>query len=80
MTSAATPSLSCSAMRASGSQPPRCMSSKRTPVVRISSGGLPAAATSPIGTGVGSPSTKKASPSLSTYFISGAFAFHFASM
>ena len=36
-------------MRASGSQPPRCSSSKRTPVMRISSGGLPAAATSPIG-------------------------------
>ena len=67
-------------MRASGSQPPRCISSKRTPVVRISCGGLPAAATRPIGTGDGSPSTKKASPSLSTYFMRGALSFHFASM
>ena len=38
--------------RASGSQPPRCRSSKSTPSTVISSAGLPAAATRPIGTGL----------------------------
>ena len=39
-------------MRASGSQPPRCNSSNLVPRMRISSAGLPAAATRPIGTGL----------------------------
>jgi hypothetical protein len=56
------------------------MSSKRTPVRRISSGGLPAAATRPIGTGVGRPSMKKASPSDSWKRMRGAASRHFASM
>src|SRR4029450_154134 len=68
-TSAATPSRSWSAMRASGSQPPRCSSSKRTPVMRISSGGFPAAATSPSATGREKPSTTQASPLFSMYLI-----------
>src|SRR6266850_4251138 len=56
------PSRSWSARRASGSQPPRCMSSKRALSIASSSAFLPAAAMSPIGIGLSSPSITNMSP------------------